>query len=73
MTVKSALSLVKNPIYHEKMKNIDVMLNFIRDIMKKRLPILKIDTEENSSGMLTKLFPIVKFKLCFDLIDIHKS
>ena len=73
VTVKSALSLAKNPVYHEKMKHIDVRMNFIRDILEgDKFSILKIDTNVNPADMLTKLLPTYNFMLCFDLVDIRR-
>nr|GEZ23012.1 retrovirus-related Pol polyprotein from transposon TNT 1-94 [Tanacetum cinerariifolium] len=44
---RSALSLAKNLVYHERTKHIDVRLNFIRDVLEKyRKETTKRDTEE---------------------------
>ncbi|GKE55032.1 retrovirus-related pol polyprotein from transposon TNT 1-94, partial [Tanacetum coccineum] len=58
---QSALSLTKNPVYHERKKYIDVRLNFIRDVLEEdRFSIQKIATEHNPD-MLTKALPTEKF------------
>nr|GEU67730.1 putative polyprotein [Tanacetum cinerariifolium] len=44
---QSALSLAKNPMYHERTKHIDVRLNFIRDVLEEeRKETTKRDIEE---------------------------
>ena len=70
---QSALSLVKDPVYHEKTKHIDVMLNFIWDILEEeKFSILNIDTKVNQTYMLTKSLPTEKSKLCLDLVDVRR-
>lgn len=68
---QSAICLSKNPMFHDRSNNIDVRLHFVRDIIEQRIiSIFKIPTEENPSNILTKLVPLVKFKLC---LDLHKN
>jgi len=71
---QSALSLAKNPVYHERSKHIDVRLNFIRDAIKdKQLSIEKIATTNNLADMLTKPLPTEKFKHSLDLVNIRTA
>nr|GEZ03795.1 hypothetical protein [Tanacetum cinerariifolium] len=70
---QSALSLAKNLIYHERTKHIDVMLNFIRDVLDEdKFSIQKIVTEHNPADMLTKALPTEKFEHCLNLVNIHR-
>ena len=67
----SALSLAKNPVYHERSKHVDVRLNFIRDIIEGNIfSIEKIATSDNPVDMLTKSLPTKKFKHSLDLVNI---
>ena len=70
---QSALSLAKNPMYHERTKHIDVRLNFIRDVLEEdRFSIQKIATQHNPADMLTKALPTEKFKHCLNLVNIRR-
>nr|GEW86692.1 retrotransposon protein, putative, Ty1-copia subclass [Tanacetum cinerariifolium] len=69
---QGAWSLAKNLIYHERTKHIDVMLNFIRDVLEEdKFSIQKIATEHNLADMLTKALPMEKFEHCLNLVNIH--
>ena len=60
-------------MYHEKTKHIDVRLNFIWDILEEdKFSILKIGTKVNLADMLSNSFPMEKFKLCLDLVDVRR-
>lgn len=70
----NTLNLVENHVYHEKMKHIDVRLDIIRDILEEeKFFILKIDTKDNRTYMLTNSLPPEKLKLCLDLVDVCRS
>ncbi|GJS33965.1 retrovirus-related pol polyprotein from transposon TNT 1-94 [Tanacetum coccineum] len=52
---KSAICVVKNPIYHSKTKHIEIQHHFIRDSYEKRLiEMVKIHTDNNVADLLTK-------------------
>nr|GEW86469.1 putative ribonuclease H-like domain-containing protein [Tanacetum cinerariifolium] len=54
---KSAICVIKNPIYHFKTKHIELMHHFIRDSYEKRLiEMVKIHTDNNVADLLTKAF-----------------
>ncbi len=71
---QSALSLAKNPVYHERSKHIDVRLNFIRDALENKVvTIEKIPTAENPADMLTKPLPVNKFRHSLDLVQVQAA
>ncbi|GJS78508.1 hypothetical protein Tco_0728389 [Tanacetum coccineum] len=54
---KSAICVVKNPVYHSKTKHIEIRHHFIRDSYEKRLiEMVKIHTDNNVADLLTKAF-----------------
>ncbi|GKB91546.1 hypothetical protein Tco_0963818, partial [Tanacetum coccineum] len=56
---ESTICIVKNPIYHSKIKHIAIRHHFIRDAYKKKLiPVLKIHTNNNVADLLTKAFDV---------------
>ncbi|GJV00573.1 putative ribonuclease H-like domain-containing protein [Tanacetum coccineum] len=56
---KSTICIVKNPIYHSKIKNIAIRHHFIRDAYKKKLiQVLKIHTDDNVDDLLTNAFDV---------------
>ena len=71
---QSAIQLIKNQVYHERTKHIDVKLHFIRDeVTKGSFAVIKIHTDTNPANMLTKVLPTTKFKFCVDLIGVGGS
>lgn len=70
---QAAIQLVKNPVYHERTKQIDVRLHFVRDVVSQGLiQIKKIATEDNPSDMLTKVLSGEKLRHCLSLIKVRK-
>ena len=68
---QSAIFLIKDQIFHERMKHIDVRYHFIQDIIARgEVIVRKINTHDNPADMLTKSLPILKFEYCVDLIGI---
>ncbi|KAH9681558.1 CCHC-type domain-containing protein [Citrus sinensis] len=68
---QSAIHLVKNQMYHERTKHIDVKLQFIRDeVGKGTVVVSKIHTSVNLADALTKALPTVKFEFYVNLMGI---
>lgn len=68
---QSAIHLSKSQAHYEKTKHIDVRLHFVRlDVSKGATMMLKINTKENLTDMLTKVVSYVKFSLCMNLARI---
>ena len=59
---QSTICIVKNPVYHNRTKHIEIRHHFIRDANEKHLiQVLKIDTKDNVADLLTKAFDGPRF------------
>ena len=69
---QSAIFLLKDQMFHERTKHIDVRYHFVRDIIARGdIVVSKISTHENPADMMTKSLPITKFEHCLDLVGVH--
>ncbi|GKE22868.1 hypothetical protein Tco_1434380, partial [Tanacetum coccineum] len=67
---ESAICVVKNPVYHSKIKHIEIRHHFIRDSYEKRLiEMVKIHTDYNVADLLTKAFDVTRFQFLIASID----
>nr|GEV53642.1 ribonuclease H-like domain-containing protein [Tanacetum cinerariifolium] len=58
---KSAICVVKNPVYHSKTKHIQIRNHFIIDSYEERLiEMVKIHTDNNVADLLTKAFDLIE-------------
>lgn len=68
---QSALHLIKNPMFHDRTKYIDVKLHFIRDVVSRgKVVVEKIDTKHNPADALTKVLPVAKFTHSMEMIQV---
>ncbi|KAD4586182.1 hypothetical protein E3N88_23783 [Mikania micrantha] len=59
---KSAIALIKNPVFHGRSKHIDTRYHFIRECEEKgQLRIKYVCGEEQKADILTKALPRLKF------------
>ena len=59
-------------MFYERIKYIDVRYYFVRDIIVRGdIVVSKISIHENSADMIIKLFPIIKFEYCLDLVGVY--
>ena len=69
---KSAISLCKNPVHHDRSKHIDTRYHFIRDsVEEKKINVDHIRTEEQLADILTKALARPKFLEMRDKIGIR--
>ncbi|GJW67431.1 putative ribonuclease H-like domain-containing protein [Tanacetum coccineum] len=60
---QSTICIVKNPVFHSKIKHIDIRHHFIRDSNEKKLiQMIKIHTDQNVADLLTKAFDVSRFQ-----------
>ena len=65
---QSTIHLSKNQNFHERTKQIDVRLHFIRDMLSRDEE--KVATEENTVNMITKSLSSSKFHHRLELLEV---
>ncbi|GKE28193.1 hypothetical protein Tco_1443577 [Tanacetum coccineum] len=59
----STICIIKNPVFHSKIKHIEIRHHFIRDCNEKKLiQMVKIHTDKNVADLLTKAFDVSRFQ-----------
>ena len=68
---RSAIMLVKNPIFHENTKNINVKYHFIRDMLENKLmKFVRVHIDDNPTDLMTKGLPLERFTHCHALMGV---
>jgi hypothetical protein len=68
---QSVIYLIKDQMFHERTKHIDVKYHYVRDIVAQgKLKVFKISTHDNPDNIMTKSVPVAKFELCSSLVGI---
>jgi len=69
---QSAIDLANNPVYHDRIKHIDVRYHFIRKMLKDDVfLLLKIHMSQNLADMLTKVIALEKLKSCSTSVGLQ--
>ncbi|GJZ32999.1 putative ribonuclease H-like domain-containing protein [Tanacetum coccineum] len=69
---ESAICVVKNHVYHFKIKHIEIRHHFIRDSYEKTLiEMVKIHTDYNVADLLTKAFDVTRFQFLIASIGLE--
>ncbi|GJZ91558.1 putative ribonuclease H-like domain-containing protein [Tanacetum coccineum] len=59
---ESTICIVKNPVFHSKIKHIEIRHHFIKYSNEKLIQIIKIHTDQNVLDLLTKAFDVSIFQ-----------
>ncbi|KAG6471152.1 hypothetical protein ZIOFF_072253 [Zingiber officinale] len=69
---KSAIALMKNPVFHGRSKNIDTRFHFIRECIEKEQIVVEfVNTGEQRADALTKALPGVKLATMRQLLGVR--
>ncbi|GKA09881.1 retrovirus-related pol polyprotein from transposon TNT 1-94 [Tanacetum coccineum] len=68
---ESIICIVKNPVFHSKIKHIEIRHHFIIDSNEKKLiQMIKIHTDQNVADLLTKAFNVSRFQYLIASIEM---
>ena len=67
---KSAISLCKNPVLHDRSKHVDLRCHFIRDCVEGTVAVEFIRTKEQKADILTKPLDRVRFQELRGMVGI---
>uniref|UniRef100_I1NVI3 Retrovirus-related Pol polyprotein from transposon TNT 1-94 n=1 Tax=Oryza glaberrima TaxID=4538 RepID=I1NVI3_ORYGL len=68
---QSAICLIKDQMFHERIKHIDIKYHYVRDVVAQgKLKVCKISTHDNPADMMTKPVSVAKFEICSSLVGI---
>ncbi|GJR40354.1 retrotransposon protein, putative, ty1-copia subclass [Tanacetum coccineum] len=66
-----AIHLLRNHVFHERTKHINVRYHFIREVLDaKTVKVLKVGTKHNAADALTKVVPGLKLQHCLELLNV---
>ena len=69
---KSAIKLMKNPVFHGRSKHIDTRYHFIRQCIERELiHVEHISAEEHKADILTKALPRLKFTEMLSMLGVE--
>ncbi|XP_047340017.1 secreted RxLR effector protein 161-like [Impatiens glandulifera] len=69
---KSALALMRNPVFHGRSKHIDMKYHFIRECVEgSQIKVEFVRTDEQKADILTKALPVSKLVIVRHLIGVR--
>ena len=69
---KSAIALMKNPVFHGRSKHIDTRFHFIRECVENGQVLVEhVSSEEQRAYILTKALPRAKFEEMRKLLGVE--
>ena len=71
---QSCIKLSKNPVFHDRSKDIDIRYHHLRDCVQRRIMLLQyIPTEEHDENILTKELSRGKLEFHRGRIGVYES
>ena len=71
---QSYINMKKNPMFHEKYKNLEIWYFYIRDIVQKgAIKIQYVSTDEQVANVLTKPLSCVNFEYLRDKLGVVRK
>lgn len=71
---KSAIALIKNPVFHGRSKHIDTRFHFVRECVERgQIKVEYICTGEQRADILTKALARVKFEEMRELLGVKNT
>lgn len=71
---KSALELMKNPVFHGRSKHIDTRFHFIRECIERGdIKVTFVCSNEQKADILTKVMAKVKFKEMRQMLGVEET
>jgi len=68
---KSAISLSKNPVFHDKSKYIEIKFYFFKDqVSKEKLKLIYYNTEDQVIGVFTKSLKYLRIEKLRDFLEL---
>nr|GEX99854.1 ribonuclease H-like domain, reverse transcriptase, RNA-dependent DNA polymerase [Tanacetum cinerariifolium] len=68
---KSAIALMKNPVFHRRIKHVDTKYHFIRECVERDdIQVEFVSEEHQKADILTKALPKIKFLVMRQLIGL---
>ncbi|GJU26712.1 retrovirus-related pol polyprotein from transposon TNT 1-94 [Tanacetum coccineum] len=68
---QGAIHLLRNHVFHERIKHINVRYHFIIEVLEaKTVKVLKVGTEHNVADALMKVVPRLKLQHCLELLSV---
>ncbi|GJR23919.1 hypothetical protein Tco_0972446 [Tanacetum coccineum] len=74
VVVDNTICIVKNPVFHSKVKHIEIRHHFIRDSNKKKIiQMIKIHTDQNVADLLKKHLMLADFNILLQVLECLTS